>query len=212
MLITSNTYEKKKKKVLRQVLPGESQNKLIAHVPRDWPQWSPVLLISDDLWVKWKLQMFQHSPHQAQAASHQHRDVACVSAWQGAQWTEEGLRSPTVQQGRLKFLSLADPLEGAEDAGEHSAVIRRSVHQRAVVLISCFCCIQALPSALVVSAASQHVLHTHTHTDAVVSYRETAAQEKHSHVNVMYKIFSNGGENKHNTTLFELVVSTSTLI
>lgn len=120
--------------------------------------------------------------------------------------------SPTVQQGRLKFLSLADPLEGAEDAGEHSAVIRRSVHQRAVVLISCFCCIQALPSALVVSAASQHVLHTHTHTDAVVSYRETAAQEKHSHVNVMYKIFSNGGENKHNTTLFELVASTSTLI
>lgn len=53
---------------------------------------------------------------------------------------------------------------------------------------------------------------THTHTDAVVSYRETAAQEKHSHVNVMYKIFSNGGENKHNTTLFELVASTSTLI
>lgn len=54
--------------------------------------------------------------------------------------------------------------------------------------------------------------HTFTHTDAVVSYRETAAQEKHSHVNVMYKIFSNGGENKHNTTLFELVASTSTLI
>lgn len=202
MLITSNTYEKKKKKVLRQVLPGESQNKLIAHVPRDWPQWSPVLLISDDLWVKWKLQMFQHSPHQAQAASHQHRDVACISAWQGAQRSSRGGSSSSLWLIHWRALRMQ-----GNTRLWFEEVSTRGRWCWFLVSVAFRLC-----HLLWLSLQPASMCCTHTHTDAVVSYRETAAQEKHSHVNVMYKIFSNGGENKHNTTLFELVASTSTLI
>lgn len=116
--------------------------------------------------------MFEHSSHQVQAASYQHGDMARVP--QHVRDLSGLRRDPGIDEGsgrgRLQLLPPANPPEGADDAGEDQAVTLRAGRQMAVVVIHCSCCTQALPAALVLSAASQHVLCTPT--GAVWSCRE----------------------------------------